>query len=74
MDFKKILDSLLPYVLIGVGIAIAVGLLFMFFSIAIWGIVIGGVLWIGAMVKQYFFPAPSQKDDAGRIIEHDDKL
>ena len=71
MDFKKILDSFVPFIIIGVGIAIAVGLLFMFFSIAIWGVVIGGILWLATVIKQYFFPAKPVKNDSGRVIDHD---
>lgn len=71
MDFKKILDSFLPFIIIGVGIAITVGLLFMFFSIAIWGIVIGGILWLVTLAKQYFFPTQPVKNDSGRVIDHD---
>lgn len=70
MDLKKILESLIPFVVAGVAIAICIGLLFMFFSVAIWGVAIGGILWLGALAKQYFFPSAPKTD--GRIIEHDD--
>lgn len=75
MDFKKILDSLLPFVIIGFGIALCIGLLFMFFSVAIWGVLIGGILWLATIAKNYFFPSEQKMTsiDEGRIIEHDDK-
>ena len=74
MDIKKILESLVPFIVIGLAIAVCVALLFMFFSIAIWGVLIGGILWIGAIVKQYLFPStPAPKKEEGRIIEHDDR-
>lgn len=71
---KKIIENIIPFIVIGVGIAIFIGLLFMFFYLVIWGVLIGGVLWIAAMAKEYFFPSnkPVQKEQ-GRIIEHDDK-
>lgn len=56
MDIKKILESLIPFLVVGVAIALCIGLLFMFFSVAVWGLLIGGVLWLGALAKQYLFP------------------
>lgn len=73
MDIKKIFESLMPFMLAGVGIALAIGLLMMFFSVAIWGLLIGGILWLGALAKQYLFPATTAPKEEGRIIEHDDK-
>lgn len=70
---EKIFENLVPFIVIGVGIAIVIGLLFMFFYVAIWGVVIGGILYLAALAKQYFFPSESTKKEQGRIIEHDDK-
>ncbi|BCA96721.1 hypothetical protein TUM19329_30820 [Legionella antarctica] len=71
---QKIFENLLPFVVVGVAIALFIGLLFMFFYIAVWGLIIGGVLWLIALAKQYLFPDKStRKEDEGRIIEHDDK-
>lgn len=71
---QKIFENLLPFVLVGVAIALVIGLLFMFFYIAVWGLIIGGVLWLIALVKQYLFPDKSIKnEEEGRVIEHDDK-
>jgi hypothetical protein len=78
MDIKKILESLVPFVFIGVAIALCIGLLFMFFSIAVWGLIIGGILWLASLAKQFFFPSTaatpgsSVVKEEGRIIEHDD--
>lgn len=74
MDFKKILENFVPYVAAGVGIAICVGLFWLFFSLAVWGLVIGLLLWVGTTVVQSIFPSDSKPpEDSGRIIEHDDK-
>ena len=78
MDIKKILESFVPFVVIGVAIALCIGLLFMFFSIAMWGLIIGGILWLATLAKQYFFPSKSSTTsttvkEEGRIIEHDDR-
>lgn len=75
MDIKKIIDSLVPFVVVGVAIALSIWLLFMFFSIAVWGLLIGGILWLGALAKQYLFPSttntPAKKEE-GRVIDHDE--
>ncbi|HRD68822.1 MAG: hypothetical protein Q8M40_04195 [Legionella sp.] len=75
MDIKKILESLIPFLVVGVAIALCIGLLFMFFSVAVWGLLIGGVLWLGALAKQYLFPGTQavEKKSNGRIIEHNNK-
>ncbi len=72
MDIKKILESLVPFFVAGIAIALCIGLLLMFFSVAIWGLVIGGILWLATLAKQYFFSSPNKKEK-GRIIEHDDR-
>lgn len=64
---------MVPFLVAGVAIALCIGLLFMFFSVAIWGLLIGGILWLGALAKQYFFPSTSASQDDSRIIEHDDR-
>jgi hypothetical protein len=70
---QKIIENLLPFVIVGIAIALFIGLLFMFFYIAVWGLIIGGVLWLTTLVKQYFFPNNAPKKEEGRVIEHDDK-
>lgn len=70
---EKVLENLVPFIVIGVGIALLIALLFMFFYVAIWGVVIGGILWLAALAKQYFFPSEPSQKDSGRVIEHDDK-
>lgn len=70
---EKIIENLLPFVIVGVAIALFIGLLFMFFYIAVWGLVIGGVLWLATLVKQYLFPSNAPKKEEGRVIEHDNK-
>lgn len=72
MDIKKIGESLIPYLVIGVAIALCIGLLFTFFSVAIWGLIIGGILWLAALAKEYLFPSKTTSKEEGRIIEHDD--
>lgn len=73
MNAKKALESLVPFIVIGVAIALFVGLLFMFFYIALWGVLIGAVLWIITLAKDFFFPPKEIKEESGRIIEYEDK-
>ncbi|HHF7372834.1 hypothetical protein [Legionella bozemanae] len=74
----KIFENLVPFLVAGVAIALFFGLLFMFSYVLIWGLLIGGVLWLITAIKQYLFPDKSNKTEVthknqGRIIEHDDK-
>lgn len=70
---QKMVQNIIPFIIIGVSIALIIGLLFMFFYIAIWGVIIGGVLWLIALAKQYFFPKKETPNNSGRVIEHDNK-
>ena len=74
----KIFENLAPFLIAGVAVALFFGLLFMFSYVLIWGLLIGGILWLIATIKQYLFPNNSEKAEVikknqGRIIEHDDK-
>ncbi|KTD01591.1 hypothetical protein OQJ19_05350 [Fluoribacter gormanii] len=74
----KIFENLVPFLIAGVAIALFFGLLFMFSYVLIWGLIIGGILWIIATIKQYLFPSSPDKTEItaksqGRIIEHDDE-
>jgi hypothetical protein len=76
--FLKIFENLVPFIIAGVAIALFLGLLVMFSYVIVWGLIIGGILWIVATVKEYLFPSTSTKTEVikknqGRIIEHDDK-
>lgn len=68
---RKVLQSLLPFVLIGVFIAVAMALLIIFSYLLIWGILIGGIIALVALIRNYFFMKKT-KTASGRIIEHED--
>lgn len=70
---QKILENLIPFFVLGVAIALVIGLLFMFSYLLIWGLIIGGILWLASLAKEYLFPAATDKKSQGRVIEHDDK-
>jgi hypothetical protein len=73
----KIFETLIPFIIAGIAIALFVGLLFMFSYVVIWGLIIGGALWLISVVKELLFPGSKKttiiKKTQGRIIEHDDK-
>lgn len=74
----KIFETLIPFIIAGIAIALFIGVLFMFSYVVIWGLLIGGVLWLISVIKELLFPSAANKSVAtkkseGRIIEHDDK-
>ncbi|TAL64672.1 MAG: hypothetical protein EPN84_03005 [Legionella sp.] len=70
---QELLKSLVPFIAVGIAIALVIGLLVMFSYVFVWGLLIGGILWAAALVKQYLFPSETIKKEEGRIIEHDDQ-
>lgn len=74
----KIMESIVPFIIAGIAIALFIGILFMFSYVVIWGLMIGGILWLVAVIKEFLFPSTvtkpeSMKKTKGRVIEHDDK-
>ena len=71
---KLVINSIVPFLMLGVVVSLMIGLLLMFSYILVWGLLIGVILWIVASVKEYFFPSTvSHKNKVilrGRIIEH----
>ena len=63
----------MPFIMIGMAMALLIGLLFVFSYVLVWGFLIGGLLWIITAAKQYLFPNDTSRKEEGRIIEHDDK-
>ncbi|KTD64660.1 hypothetical protein [Legionella spiritensis] len=71
-NLKKMFENLIPFLLLGIAVALLVGLFIMFSYVLIWGIIIGGILWAVSIVKEYVFPSKSKKNTQGRVIEHED--
>lgn len=70
-SLTQIFAPLLPFIILGIAIALFIGLFIMLSYVLVWGIVLGGIFWLVAMIKNYLFPSyPADKKD-GRIIEHD---
>ncbi len=72
---QNLLESVIPFLVLGIAVALAVGLFIMLSYVLVWGLVIGGILWLITFVKNYFFPKPdpiiTPRKTNGRIIEHD---
>ncbi|AHE66127.1 hypothetical protein Loa_00557 [Legionella oakridgensis ATCC 33761 = DSM 21215] len=58
---QQILEHLIPFIMLGIAIAFAVGLLMMFFYVVIWGIIIGGFIWLVVFIKTIFSRIKLQK-------------
>ncbi len=72
----RMLQQLLPFLLIGVSVSLLIGLFILFSYLLVWGLIIGTVIWLAALVKNYFFPSNAQvklNAASGRIIDHDKK-
>ncbi|HHF7344320.1 hypothetical protein [Legionella feeleii] len=71
---QRLLENIVPFLMLGIAIALVIGLFIMFSYVLIWGLLIGGILWAISFVKSYFFPSsntPAKTE--GRVIEHNDK-
>ena len=76
LPFQQFFATMVPFIIAGIAIALFIGLLFMFSYVLIWGLIIGGILWLVTTAKNYLFPPAAVNPEArkqGRIIEHNDK-
>jgi len=77
-SIKQFLQQLPPFILIGISIALAVGIFIVFSYVLIWGILIGAILWGANLLMEYLRSKNimpnnknSKKPSRGRIIDHD---
>ncbi|MDF1828195.1 MAG: hypothetical protein P1U39_07955 [Legionellaceae bacterium] len=84
-SIKQFLQQLPPFILIGISIALGVGIFIVFSYVLVWGIVIGAILWGANLLIEYLRSAhilPSKKQtkkstssststSKGRIIDHE---
>lgn len=68
---QQIFEPLVPFIILGVAIALIIGLLIMLSYVLVWGIVLGGILWLAVIVKNLLFPPHTADKNEGRVIEHD---
>lgn len=70
---QEIFEQLIPFILLGIAIALVIGLFIMLSYVLLYGIILGAIIWGGVMLKNYLFPANIDEKNEGRIIDHDDK-
>lgn len=70
---EYLFENISTFIILGVTIAFFIFLLYLFFYVAIWGVFLGIILWLGSLVKNYLFPTQTIKPEQGRIIEHDEE-
>lgn len=67
------LEQIIPFFILGIAIALMVGLIVVFSYVVLWGLLLGGILWCIASISRYFTSDPKRSKEKGRVIEHDDK-
>ena len=71
-NIKKQFENLIPFIIIGIAVALVISLLVMFSYVVVWGVIIGAVLWLIFLIKDYFFPEKAAKKSRGKVIDHND--
>ncbi len=72
---KHFFQQMPPFILLGIAIAVIVGIFIVFSYVLVWGLLIGGVLWGIHAISQYartFSPNKKPKPSKGRVIDHDE--
>lgn len=70
---QKSINSCIPFIFLGICFAFCIGLLVLFSYFILWGFFIGVILWIGASIKEYFFPSRTFIKLKRRIIPYKDE-
>lgn len=69
---QRALEQFFPLMIIGIAIALLIGVLVMLSYVLLWGVVIGAILWVAMLIKETWFTQHT-KPKSPRIIEHDDE-
>lgn len=74
MKHESIFEKVMPYITVGIFIALAIVGIILLSYLLIWGAIIGLVIYAIAYVKERFFPSkkPVKHEQKGRTIDHDD--
>ena len=70
--FRQFAEQFIPYIILGVSIALILAVMFVLINFFFWGILIGAACYAIAQVKNYFFPTAHSSSSKGRLIEYDD--
>lgn len=72
-SYKRIAENLVTFLILGVAVAVVVGLFIMLSYVILWGLMIGAVMWLVSLGYNYLFATKGKiPADKGRIIEHED--
>lgn len=66
INIQRTLEEILPWLLIGVGIALFIGLMMVLSYVFLWGLIIGALLWLGVKIKTSW----GKNKSHGSVIEH----
>jgi hypothetical protein len=64
----KFIEAILPYLIFGISIAVAVSLIVIFFYLFMWGLIIGLVLWGIMTLKEKFFPSTDKAHVSHKVL------
>ena len=76
---KRTFQQLPAFIFLGIAIALTIGLFIVFTYVLLWGILLGSLFWLCALIKQYFSTSSTYKNNKnnknnhGRIIDYDNK-
>ncbi len=70
--FGQLLIAIGPYIVLGIAVSCIIGLFIISWYLIVWGLMIGIILWLCALIKRSLFSEkqPITKTK-GRIIDHD---
>lgn len=69
---RQALQGIGPCLLLGVAIACTIGLFIVFSYVLLWGMLIGMILWVSALIRQALFSKKKpNKNQPGRVIDHE---
>ncbi len=69
---RQVLQGIGPCLLLGVAIAGTIGLFILFSYVLLWGMLIGTILWVSALIHRAIFSKQSpHKNQPGRVIDHE---
>lgn len=67
---RKLTQQLPAFVLLGIALALFIGLFVVFAYVVFWGMLIGLILWLGVAVSSYFQKPKAHRK--GQIIDYDE--
>ena len=69
---QRFFETIVPFLVIGLLIAVTVAIAIMMFYVLLWGVAIGLIIYAAAWVKNKVCPAKQPPPEThGRVIEHD---